>query len=51
MKFGVCRRSAMHGAHTKKIAISQPEIAKFRSAKAHGILEDDPEYWRKVASR
>ena len=51
MKFGVCRRSAMHGAHTKRIAFSQPKIAKFRSAKTHGILEDDLEYGCKVASR
>jgi hypothetical protein len=41
----------MHGANTKKIAVSQPEITEFGPAKAHGILEDDPEYGREVTSR
>ena len=51
MKFDVVWRGAMHGANAKKIAISQPEIAKFRATNAHGVLKDGPEYWRKVTSR
>ena len=41
----------MHGANTKQVAFSQPEIAKFRAANAHGVLKDGPEYGRKVTSR
>ena len=51
MKVDVVWRGAMHGANAKKIAISQPEIAKFRATNAHGVLKDGPEYWRKVTSR
>ena len=41
----------MHGTNTKQITFTQPEVAKFGSAKAHGILEDDPKYGREVTSR
>jgi hypothetical protein len=49
--FGVRGRSAMHGANTKRVAFSQPEIAKFRAANAHGALKDGLEYGRKITSR
>jgi len=51
MHFGVRGRSAMHGANTKRVAFSQPEIAKFRAANAHGALKDGLEYGRKITSR
>lgn len=51
MKFDIVWRSAMHGTDTKRVAFSQPQIAKFRATNAHGALKDGLEYGRKITSR
>jgi len=51
MKFDVVGRRAVHGANSKKITFSQPEVTEFGPAKAYGILKDNPEYRGKVTSR
>ena len=38
-------------ADAEYIALAQPEIAKFCPAKAHRVLEDDPEHRLKLAAR
>src|SRR5262249_47954282 len=51
MMFNVVGRSAMHGANTKQITFSQPEVTEFGPAKAHGILENDPKHGREITTR